>query len=261
MKKLTKREKLLLYILGCFLIAVFGFYFVIMPSMASYQVVSDQVSEAQFTKDSMAMAIDSIPTTMQARDQANSNLAMLKASYSPCLTNEGLDVLLTQFCLDYGLSPEVLSVQSNDLASVLTFVADTSGEQTGTTGGIQSTTTNTSANGTTSSNSAAGSSTTTGATTTSTAATKTTETAGGTETPVGVVNMELTGTWANFNRLLDAVATRPDIVITAFSIEPQTSTTTGSSAVASSTAATVTKLDGSSKLTVTVTFEVYMAKN
>jgi hypothetical protein len=264
MKKLTKREKLLIYILGCFLIGIFGIYFVILPSYRSYQVVSDQAAEAQFTQESMTMAIDSIPSMMQARDEKTTSLAILKAPFPQQLTNEGLDMLLTQLCLDYSLSPKMLSIQSNGMAGVATFTAYTSDEQPSAAVGTGSTPTTSTTNNTTGTTPTPTSTAST-ETASSTGTSETIAPTGSAETLTGVVNMELTGTQANFYRLLDAVAGRPDMIISSFEIAPAATTTgsstsnTASSTTSSTTSSTVNaaKLDGGN-ITIKVTFTVYM---
>lgn len=247
MKKLTKREKLLIYVLGCALIGFFGLYFVILPSFNSFQVVNDQAAEAQFTQESMAMAIDSIPSTMQARDEAKANLASLKTPFQQKQTNEGVDKLLTQLCLDYSLSPKMLSIESNGMAGVGTFTAYTSDEQPS---APDSNTTDT----TTAETTADPNSTAPTDTTTATGSAEPTTTTGSAETWTGVVNMELTGTQPNFYRLLDAVAARPDMIISSFAIAPAAATTSGSTTTSPPTAA---KLDGGN-ISINVTFTVYM---
>lgn len=272
MKKMTKREKLLIYILGCFLIGFFGIYFVVWPSIQSYQVVNDQVAEAQFTKESMAMAIEAIPSTRQEKASAKANLTNIKAVFPQKLPNEGLDMLLTQLCLDYSLAPKVLSIASNDIADVLAFVPYTSDEQATAEVETEETTSNTS---TATDETLTSTSTDKVNDTTSTTSTETTETTEtmdttestdtvvnteGVQTLIGVVNMELTGTQANFYRLLDTVAARPDMIITAFEIRPETTTTSGTSSSSSSSSSAnsgVAKLD-SGKVAINVTFEVYM---
>lgn len=260
MKKLTKREKLLIYILGCFLIAFFGIYFVIIPSYQSFQVVNDQAAEAKFTEESMAMAIDGIPSTMQARDEATTNLAILKSPFPQKLTNEGLDKLLTQLCLDYSLSPKVLAIESNEMAGVTTFTEYTSDGQSTTSMGTENNTTNTVSKEDVTAAAKEAVNTINSGTTETTTPTTTESTDGqtatsGAETWTGVVNMELTGTQTNFYRLLDAVAARPDMVISSFTIAPEATTTTGSTT--STTSTSVPKLD-SGNISITVTFTVYM---
>ncbi|MBU4540114.1 MAG: hypothetical protein KJ774_02685 [Firmicutes bacterium] len=247
MKKLTKREKLLIYVLGCALIGFFGLYFVILPSFNSFQVVNDQAAEAQLTRESIAMAIDSIPSTMQTRDETMANLASLKTPFQQKQTNEGVDKLLTQLCLDYSLSPKMLSIESNGMAGVGTFTAYTSDEQASATD--STTTAETGAETTVDPNSTAPTDTTS-----STGSAEPTTTTGSAETWIGVVNMELTGTQPNFYRLLDAVAARPDMIISAFAIAPAAATTSGSTTTSTPT---VAKLDGGN-ITISVTFTVYM---
>lgn len=259
MKKLTKREKLLIYVLACFLIGFFGIYFVVLPSFSSYQVVSDQAAEAQFTKESMELAIDSIPSTMQARDDATANLASLKTPFQARLTNEGLDMLLTQLSLDYSLSPKVLAIESNELAGVETFTAYTSGQQASAEVGTDNTTADTSLTEDLTAaqeDAAEPSSTETTETTTPAESTDPEVSADGSETWTGVVSMELTGTQTNFYRLLDAVAARPDMIISSFSITPEAvATTAGTTA----TTNTVPQLNGGN-ITISVTFMVYMVE-
>jgi hypothetical protein len=91
-------------------------------------------------------------------------------------------------------------------------------------------------------------------TTDTTASSEMTETTGSAETWTGVVNMELTGTQPNFYRLLDAVAARPDMIISSFEIAPAAATTSGSTTTGSASAA---KLDGGN-ISINVTFMVYM---
>lgn len=245
MKKLTKREKLLIYILGCFLIGFFGIYFVVLPSYQSYQVVNDQAAEASFTKESMVMAIDAIPSTMEARDQAKVTLASLKAVFPQELPNEGLDLLLTQLCLNYSLAPKVLSVASNDVGTVLTFIPYSSDEGAAAAVGTEDSPTGaTTSTGDTMTNNKATTDTTSTGTTDPEATTDTTTdpTVAGeaADTLIGVVNMELTGTQANFYRLLDAIATRPDIIVTAFEISPDTATSGSISSTTSSSSSNTT---------------------
>ncbi|MBC3796777.1 hypothetical protein [Acetobacterium tundrae] len=289
MKKLTRREKLLIYILICFAIGSGGIYFVAIPCYQRYAVVDDQATEAGYTQQTMEMAINSIPVTMTAQDAAKAKLAAVKGPFSAHLPNEGIDALLTQLCLSYNLAPTSLAIESNAMQELLFFEAY-SGDATGaggttgtssttgsnTTTGTSSTTgSNTTAgtSSTTGSNTTAGTSTTTGSnTTTDTSSTTGASTTGSSSTTTGtstgsstwtsVVTMALTGTQTNFYQLLDAVAARPDMIISSFTIAPATTTTTVSSVTnSSSTTSSYTGwtpvLDGGN-ITISVTFEVYM---
>lgn len=237
MKKLSKREKVLIYILICFGLLMGGFYLVIVPSYQKYQNLSNQLSEAQFHQAAMASAIESVPSVMQTRDQASVTLNGLKGPFLAHLPNEGLDSLLTQLCLDYNLKPSVLAIETNAWQGVPTFVeaplvyATTPG-QVGDSG-------NTS-------------------TTTETPTTTTTGDSGSTPTWTGVVSMTLAGTQFDFQRLIDAVAVRQDMIITAYGIVPMALPQKGTSGNTTTTSSGVSpELDGGN-IIINVTFTVYM---
>ncbi|MBC3804444.1 hypothetical protein GH808_08365 [Acetobacterium fimetarium] len=281
MKKLTKREKMLIYVLACLVIVAGGIYFVALPAYARYASVSSQAAEAEFTQESMTMAIDSMPSTMTAGNEANAKLTTLKAPFSVKLANEGLDVLLTQLCLSYSLTPTMLSIEDNSAQDVPTFVANSSGaagmvgsgdpsSNSGSSTGASNTTGTSTASGT---NTTTGSSNTTGSTSTSgttatensnsatssnTAtndSTQSTAVSSGVSTPTGVVSMELTGTQADFYRLLDAVSARPDMIVSKFEIAPKSAISSTSTSTYSSVA--TQGLNGGA-VTISVTFNVYM---
>ena len=313
MKKLTKREKLLIYLLACLVIVAGGIYFVVLPAYARYATVSSQAAEAEFTQESMTMAIEAMPSTMTAGNEANAKLTTLKAPFSVKLANEGLDVLLTQLCLSYSLTPTMLSIEDNSAEDVPIFVANSSGvndtSNSGSTTGSSNTTgssttsgTNTTGdtNATTGSNTTADTSTatdstgttglstitgtssstgssssTTGSNSTSSAtstensnsstssntttndSTPSTAVSSGVSTPTGVVSMEMTGTQADFYRLLDAVSARPDMIVSKFEISPKTATSSTTTSTTTSSAVSTLGLNGG-EVTISVTFNVYM---
>ncbi|MBK5244467.1 MAG: hypothetical protein JJE18_05500 [Eubacteriaceae bacterium] len=245
MKKLTKREKLLIYILICFGLLMGGFYLVVFPSYQKYQILSNQLSEAQFQQAAMASAIASVPSVMKTRDQASVKLSGLKEPYLAHLPNEGLDSLLTQLCLDYNLKPKVLAVETNAWQGVPSFVeapavyATTPGQVV-----------------------ADGSTSTTTAPTTGTSKETPTGTTtgafGSTPTWTGVVTMTLTGTQFDFQRLIDAADVRQDMIISAYDIVPVALPQTGTSGNTTTTSSGVSpELDGGN-ITINVTFIVYM---
>lgn len=248
MNKLSRREKILIYVLVCFLIGLFGLYFVVKPSYEKFIVVNEQAAEAKFTQQSMEMTIDGIPATMQARDDANAKLAGLKTPFSAKLPNEGVDSLLTQMCLGYSLSPRVLAIEGNALQGVPTFTEYYSDKGASAAVGGADTTADSAA-------------TTKG---TDTAQSTENTSTGAVQTWSSVVNMQLTGNQTNFYRLLDGVSARPDIVISDFYIEPlvnseAVTSTSGSSITNVVYSGYVPKLDGGN-ITISVTFIVYMVE-
>lgn len=254
MKKLTKREKTLLYILGCFLIATAGIYLILLPAYNRYAVIHDQYLEAQSTQMSMEAAIGSIPDLETALDENRGTVLTLESSYSDPLTNEALDQLLTALCMNYSLSPQILSITSNGESTVPVFVStapetdivednsifDTEESDDVTEEDIQAE-----------------------AEDVTTADTTTDITDTGVTSLVGVVEMELLGTQTNFYRLLDAVASRPDIIVNEFEISPAEDLTANINSGTTTTNITYSNwapsLDGGS-VSIKVRFNVLMVE-
>ncbi|HEY5557367.1 hypothetical protein [Acetobacterium sp.] len=261
MKKLTKREKVLIYILVCFGLLMGGFYLVVFPGYQKYQTLSNQLTEAEFQQNTMASAIESVPTVMETRDQANVKLSGLKGPYLAHLPNEGLDSLLTQLCLDYYLKPSVLAVETNAWQGVATFVEApavyaTTPDQVVGSGNTSTTTeptTGTSAKTPTGTPSEAPTVTSTETPTGTTAVDS-----GSTPTWTGVVTMTLTGAQYDFQQLIDAVDARTDMIISAYDIVPEALPETGTSGNTTTTSSGFApELDGGN-ITINVTFIVYM---
>lgn len=211
MKKLTKREKMLLYILACFLIATAGIYLILLPAYDHYSVIHDQYLEAQSTQMSMEASIGSIPDLETGIDENRTTVLNLESSYSDPLTNEALDQLLTTLCLNYSLSPQVLSITSNGESTVSIFMSTAPETDGADDNSIFDTTESTDVTEEDIQAEAED-------VTTADSSTDTTDI--GVTSLVGVVEMELLGAQTNFYRLLDAIASRPDIVVNEFEIKP-----------------------------------------
>lgn len=240
MKNLSKREIILLYALACFVIVMGGFYLVLIPSFNQYQTLKNQVSEAEYQQNTMSAAIENVPAVMTTRDAASVTLSALKSPFYAHLPNEGLDSLLTKLCLDYSLEPRVLSVGSNAWAGVPTFVEAPLVYQT-TPGQAEGATT---------------------PTTTETSTETVSGDSGTAQTWTGVVSMELTGTQVDFQRLVDAVNARQDMIISSFEIVPVGQTADGTSTSGNTTTTTTSsgwapEFDGGD-ITINVMFTVYM---
>ncbi|MGV8906657.1 MAG: hypothetical protein ACOH15_08660 [Acetobacterium sp.] len=227
MKKLTKREKMLIYMLIIFGVLMAGFYLVVFPSYEKYQALGNELSEAQFQQTAMASAIENVPVVMTARDEGNVKLNGLKGPFSAHLPNQGLDSLITKLCMDYNLKPKVLTVSMNAWESVPTFVEAPLVYETNADQAVEGDNTQTTVETSTE--------TTTGTTTVD---------SGSTPAWTGVVTMELTGAQFDFQRLVAAVDARADMIISAFDITPETSLSTGTTI--------------SDNTTINVTFTVYM---
>ncbi|MDK2942552.1 MAG: hypothetical protein PWP56_2065 [Acetobacterium sp.] len=254
MKKLTKREKLLLYILACFLIATAGIYLLLIPAYENYAIIRDQYREAESTQLSMEAAINSIPDLETALDDNRGTVLILEEPYSDPLTNEALDQLLTSLCMSYSLSPQVLSITGNGEGTVSSFVSTAPESEVSEDSSIFDTTDSTEVTEEDIEEAADD---------LTTADTSTTVAESGVSALVGVVEMELTGTQSNFYRLLDAVSSRPDIAVTEFELTPNadlsSTTNSGTTTTNISYSNWAQSLDGGT-VAIKVRFNVFMVE-
>lgn len=262
MKKLTRREKLLIYILGCFLIATAGIYLLLLPGYARYSEVKDQYDEAKYTQTTMAAAIETIPDLEMTKGEGLLTIVQKQEAFSDRLTNEGLDKVLTPLCLSYQLSPRRLSILSNGYAKIQVFKPGVSSDEEisdeemvglidelDSLKDIDSTQEEVDQVDSPSEE---------------TAPVEGDASEAGISILTGVVELELKGTQANFYRLLDAVASRPDLVIESFEITPVS--TKNSETINSGTTTTdisysnwVETLEGGES-EIKVTFNLYMVE-
>lgn len=235
----TKREKVLLYILGMALLVMAALFLVFFPGMNKYQALSDERSEAEFKQQEMEMAIASLPANRAIKDAAAADLSAKKEGYEKRMTNDELDNLITNLVVDEGFKAQDLAITANEIATVATFGSD--GSET-----TQSSDTTTEAQEMKDLAEMQGKTTTD-----ENSATTTTEpTISGIY--IGTVTMTIQGNIGQFENLLDTVNGRSDMQITAFDVSPGSS---GSGSSSSSN--TVANLRAGTN-TVSVTFNVYM---
>lgn len=235
----TKREKVLLYILGMALLVMAALFLVFFPGMNKYQALSDERSEAEFKQQEMEMAIASLPANRTIKDAAAADLSAKKEGYEKRMTNDELDNLITNLVVDEGFKAQDLAITANEIATVATFGSD--GSET-----TQSSDTTTEAQEMKDLAEMQGKTTTD-----ENSSTTTTEpTISGIY--IGTVTMTIQGNIGQFENLLDTVNGRSDIQITAFDVSPGSS---GSGSSSSSN--TVANLRAGTN-TVSVTFNVYM---
>lgn len=235
----TKREKVLLYILGMALLVMAALFLVFFPGMNKYQALSDERSEAEFKQQEMEMAIASLPANRTIKDAAAADLSAKKEGYEKRMTNDELDNLITNLVVDEGFKAQDLAITANEIATVATFGSD--GSET-----TQSSDTTTEAQEMKDLAEMQGNTTTDENSTTTT----TEPTISGIY--IGTVTMTIQGNIAQFENLLDTVNGRSDMQITAFDVSPGSS---GSGSSSSSN--TVANLRAGTN-TVSVTFNVYM---
>jgi|LGOV01.1.fsa_nt_gb hypothetical protein len=242
MKKLTNREKILIFLLLCFGIVMGGYYLMVVPNHATYQKLNVLVDEAQFTKNTISSGIENIPAVQKTLEESNEKYGMIRDDFSGHLPNEGLDILLTQLCLGHTLKPITLNVDFNAWQGIPSFTeAPLLVEIMPVTGDGQNIETTSEV---------------------STEESQTNESASGPGMWVGAVTMSLSGTQYDFQRLIDTVNARPDMMIASFEIQPNSeaideTTTYGNTTTDISYSGWTPELDGGN-VSINIVFQVLM---
>lgn len=88
---LSKREKTMLYLLGCFLLAAIGIYLFILPAMATHATLTDQLRVLEQQQMERVQAITRIGTLDTHVKTLKQEMERTVARYAPPMHSEALD--------------------------------------------------------------------------------------------------------------------------------------------------------------------------
>ena len=118
---LTKREKVLLYILLCIIIVVGGFFYLIMPAMEKH-------TDLQAKKDTAEMELISTKASIPRYDdldkeikEASKELKAIKAKFYDNQKKEDVDKIITKLAIDHYLEPTSLSITDVSEEEILNY--------------------------------------------------------------------------------------------------------------------------------------------
>lgn len=110
MLELTKREKFLLYVLVCFLLAVAGWFLLLSPTL-------DKNAELRVTDQNTLMQLSTLQKELINLESAPKQLEVLQErydkitdQYNDILVNDDIDKLLTTSILAHGLYPQSMTI-------------------------------------------------------------------------------------------------------------------------------------------------------
>ena len=121
MKKLTRREKWMLYILACVIIVACSLRFLILPALFSYSDLKSTVAETKASEAEMRQSIDDSETIQQRTDELNSKLSADSASFYAPMSDWELDNLITNMLTKHNLKPQSLHVTSPVKTEIKSF--------------------------------------------------------------------------------------------------------------------------------------------
>ena len=131
MNKLSKREKILLYILAIVVLLAGGWYVFIFPVFTQYEDAQQKIAEEKLIEQQMRICIQNADVIGKKIDAVNSSIDSISSVYYAPMTDNELDALVTGLLLRHNLTPQSLSMnfsEQNDLAPVGGIDAKTESE-------------------------------------------------------------------------------------------------------------------------------------
>ena len=110
MESLTKREKVLIYILICFLIAVAGWFFLLNPALEKNNLVHADYEQSQENLASLKQQLKNYEEAPKQLERLEKSYNEIADQYSGILTNDDIDKLLTTKVLSVGLYPKSMAI-------------------------------------------------------------------------------------------------------------------------------------------------------
>lgn len=117
--KLTKREKILLYFLLCFVLAIGGLFVLVLPTMQAKNDAEVSYSSAKLELESLKSTIVEYGDLDAAIQDTQKQIDDLKQKFYAPMVNEDIDKLLKDKMLTYSLTPLSMSI-SDPVEVVLT---------------------------------------------------------------------------------------------------------------------------------------------
>ena len=110
----TKREKVLLYLLGIIIILSVGVCLMLKPAAAKHDEVNETLIEKQQEQQEMVLAISTLEATKDKIKETKANINDIRPWFNAILVNEDIDSLITGLIVDCGLKPVSLSISSEN---------------------------------------------------------------------------------------------------------------------------------------------------
>ncbi len=110
----TKREKILLYLLGVIIILSVGVCLMLKPAAAKHDEVNETLIEKQQEQQEMVLAISTLEATKDKIKETKANINDIRPKFNAILVNEDIDSLITGLIVDCGLKPVSLSISSEN---------------------------------------------------------------------------------------------------------------------------------------------------
>lgn len=121
MRKLTRREMILLYILICLLVVVFGWMILAMPALEKANAAKSEAIQAQSNLTSLKMNQSGLEDLQVQSDNLIVELNGLISKYAVPKANEEIDKQLTTLAQKYYLLPADLEISQRTRVAIVSL--------------------------------------------------------------------------------------------------------------------------------------------
>lgn len=121
--KLTKREKMLLYVLLFIMIVMGGWFLLLEPSLKQRAASDLKLAEKQTTLISTKGMYENYRSAKEALEEENKTFTEATTGFSKVLNNEDIDKKLTRLAILHSLRPVSLSIGETQDASLQVYNA------------------------------------------------------------------------------------------------------------------------------------------
>lgn len=121
MRKLTRREIILLYILVCLIVVVFGWMILAMPALEKANTSKNEAIQAQSDLTSLKINQSSLQDLQDQSDNLILELNDLIQKYATSKANEEIDKQLTTLAQKYYLQPADLEISERKRVAIVSL--------------------------------------------------------------------------------------------------------------------------------------------
>lgn len=121
MQTLTKREKILLYVLFCIIIFACGIFWMLLPALEKHNTLKADYENAQFELQSAKASIIEYGDLDKQIKEVSKELENIKSKFYENLKKEDVDQLITSMTLEHALTPVSLSISDAEKEDVMSY--------------------------------------------------------------------------------------------------------------------------------------------
>ncbi|MCC7571039.1 hypothetical protein KO465_06910 [Candidatus Micrarchaeota archaeon] len=114
LEKLTKREKVLIYIMICVLILALGVFFVIKPAVSWKSSVDSKYEKTKLQKMEMETTISQKQTAKSEIKEYEKKIKKMQSKFLEPMTNDEIDIKITGLIEKSGMTPQSLQIGASD---------------------------------------------------------------------------------------------------------------------------------------------------